>query len=117
MRTLLRMGCLALALALLNLSSGMAGSGLSAKVTLADGETRTVTLEGLGCNVSICSRTVMKSTDQRGAMVETRLDSLRQIRAGAHDHAQLLLKDGTERRVSLIKDFRVLYLGQQEKLD
>ncbi len=87
-------------------------SGLPARIMLASGETRTVKLEGVGCSVSICSRT---------AFATTRLDTIAAIKETTGDDALLVLRNGSERRISLLNDFRVLYFTSSseaaEKLD
>jgi hypothetical protein len=96
-------------------------SGLMAKITLPDGATRMVKLEGVGCAVSICSRTVIKGRTEGDSLVRTWLDSLAAIKDTTVDAAVFVMKDGTEQRRSLVTDFRVLYLanrlGGTEKLD
>jgi hypothetical protein len=92
-----------------------------AKITLPDGATRMVKLEGVGCAVSICSRTVIKGKTEGDSLVRTWLDSLAAIKDTTVDAAVFVMKDGTEQRRSLVTDFRVLYLanrlGETEKLD
>ena len=41
-------------------------SALMARITMRDGATRTVKLEGVGCAQSICSRTAIKAKTERG---------------------------------------------------
>jgi hypothetical protein len=87
---------------------------------MSDGTTRTATFEGVGCSASICSRVAFKGK-AGGTLITTRLDSLAAIRGATADTALLVLKDGTTRRLTLINDFRVIYLdnrsGGAEKLD
>jgi hypothetical protein len=94
--------------------------GLTARITMSDGTTRTATFEGVGCSSSICSRVAIKGK-AGGTLITTRLDSLAAIRGATADTALLVLKDGTTRRLTLINDFRVIYLdnrsGGAEKLD
>jgi hypothetical protein len=94
--------------------------GSMARVTMRNGATRTVTLEGVGCPQGICSRTSIKAKD-KDSMVQTWFDSLAQIKDITPTDALFVLKDGTSRRLSLIYDFRVLYLanrlGGMDKLD
>ncbi len=97
--------------------------GLTARITMSDGTTRTATFQGVGCSSSICSRIAIKGK-ANGTPVTTRLDSIAAIRDTTPDSALLVLKDGTTRRLTLINDFRVIYLdnrsgGKQieEKLD
>ena len=102
------------------LVSGESAPGFMAKITLLNGSTQTMKLEGVGCNSSICSRTVLKSkTGDSG--VTTRLDNIAAIRDVTGSDALFILRDGKERRMSLLTDFRVLYLtnnkGASEKVD
>ena len=96
-------------------------SRLTARITMRDGGTRTVTLEGVGCSQSICSRTSIKAKAEGDSLVRTWFDSLAAIQDSTASDALFILKDGTSRRMSLINDFRVLYLanrlGGTEKLD
>lgn len=96
-------------------------SGLMAKLTLPDGATRTVTLEGVGCSINICSRTIIKGKASGDSLVGTRLDTIAAIKDTGGYTALLVLQDGTQRRISLVRDFRVLYIANQsggiEKLD
>jgi hypothetical protein len=96
-------------------------SGLMAKITLPGGATRTVRLEGVGCAASICSRTTIKGRTGHDALQSTWLDSIAAIKGTTEADALLVMKDGTERRLSLVTDFRVLYVrngsGAAEKLD
>jgi hypothetical protein len=80
-----------------------------ARITLRDGATRTVRFEGVGCTQSICSRTAIKGKDAH-ALVSASLDSLAAIKDTSSGAATFVSKNGTERRLSLVKDFRVLYL-------
>ena len=96
---------------------------LTARVTMSDGTTRTATFEGMGCSASICSRVAIKGK-VGGTPVTTRLDSIAAIRDTTADSALLVLKNGTTRRLTLITDFRVIYLDnrsggekKEEKLD
>jgi hypothetical protein len=136
--TLVRMSCIAAALLApvtfttkaSNEPSPQAHSPrLMAVVTMFDGATRTVQLEGVGCSQSICSRTVVKggadslaggSLDALGRRTIA-LDSIAAIKDTTQADALFVLKDGTGRRMHLITDFRVLYLvnrsGDLEKLD
>lgn len=96
-------------------------SGLIAKITMRDGATRTVKLEGVGCARSICSRTAIKAKTQADSLVRTWFDSLAAIKDTTASDALFVLKDGTSRRMSLVNDFRVLYLatslGGTDRLD
>ncbi len=91
-----------------------------ATITMRNGATRTVALEGVGCPQGICSRTAIKAKS-KDSVVQTWFDSLAQIKDITPTEALFVLKDGTSRRLSLIYDFRVLYLanrlGGTDKLD
>jgi hypothetical protein len=88
---------------------------------MRDGATRTVKLEGVGCARSICSRTAIKAKTQADSLVRTWFDSLAAIKDTTASDALFVLKDGTSRRMSLVNDFRVLYLatslGGTDRLD
>ncbi len=96
-------------------------SGLAATITMRDGATRTVRLEGVGCPQAICSRTAIKAKTGADSLVQTWFDSLAAITDTTPSDALFVLKDGTSRRMSLVYDFRVLYLanrlGGTERLD
>ncbi len=86
--------------------------GLTARITMSDGTIRTATFEGVGCSSSICSRIAIKGK-ANGTPVTTRLDSIAAIRDATADSALLVLKDGTTRRLTLVNDFRVIYLDNR----
>jgi hypothetical protein len=96
-------------------------TGLMAKITMRDGTTRTVKLEGVGCLQSICSRTAIKAKEKTDSLVRTWFDSLVAIKDTTASDALFVLKDGTSRRMSLVNDFRVLYvatwLGGTDRFD
>ena len=79
-------------------------------------------IEGLGCSVGICSRVAIKgAADGDDSLVSFWLDGIAAIRDTTDQEALIVMKNGAERRVSLVKDFRVLYLANRtlspEKLD
>jgi hypothetical protein len=130
MKSTFRIACLAAALmAAAGFSIGSAGSGtdvrhaaqFEARISLRDGTVRTARLQGVGCSQSICSRSVIKGEDGAHKPVVSPFDSLAMIKDTTPDTALFVSKDGTEHRLSLVKDFRVLYLktrfGGTEKLD
>jgi len=96
-------------------------SGLAAKITMADGTSRTARLDGVGCSASICSRTFIKGRAGNEPPIRAWLDSIAAIKDTTATEALFVMRDGTERRLALINDFRVLYLanraGGSEKLD
>ena len=97
-------------------------SSLRARVTLEDGTSRAITIQGVGCTESICSR--VRATAVMADSVW--LDGLASVRAISHDttgpvKAVFTLKNGTERQASIVQVNRVLYVdgrfGRTEKLD
>ena len=127
---ILRISCVAAVLLMPAFKSGGASlpsqveghrSGLMARVVSADGTSQTVRLEGLGCTESMCSRVFMRSTTEGGTPLRTWIDSVASIRNTTVNDALFVMKDGTERRLAFVPDFRVLYVssrsGRAEKLD
>jgi hypothetical protein len=96
-------------------------SGLTARVTAVDGTSRPIKLEGVGCTESMCSRVFIRSKSATGAPLQTWLDSVASIKDATATDALFVMKDGSERRLAMVPDFRVLYVsssnGQAEKLD
>jgi methionine-S-sulfoxide reductase len=88
-------------------------SGLMAKITLPDGTSRTARLEGVGCPVSMCSRVAIKGIAKGDSLVRAWLDTIAAIKDTTADDALFVKKDGTEQRLSLVNDFRVLYLANR----
>jgi hypothetical protein len=86
-------------------------SSLRARVTMVDGSTRSITLHGVGCTDSICSRVRAKDT----ASDDVWLDGLASVRNISHKTsgpvtADFTFKDGVERHVSIVELNRVLYI-------
>jgi hypothetical protein len=96
-------------------------SGLTARITLRDGTIRMAKLEGLGCSASICSRVAIKGKADGDLLVSFWLDSIAVIKETTDKDALLVMKNGAQQRLSLVTDFRVLYLANRfpsaEKLD
>jgi hypothetical protein len=97
-------------------------SSLRAKVTMADGTARSITIQGVGCTISMCSR--VRARDIQADSVW--LDGLASVREISHDadgpvKAVLKFRDGAERQASIVAGNRVLYVagrfGSTEKLD
>jgi hypothetical protein len=97
-------------------------SSLRARVTMADGTARTLTLQGVGCTERICSR--VRATDMKADSVW--LDGLASVREISREAdgpvtAVLKFRNGSEREASIVPGNRVLYLkghfGRTEKLD
>lgn len=96
-------------------------SGLTARVTLPDGTNRTVTLDGFGCSAAICSRVFVEARSNEGAVEKIWIDGLSAIQDITVNNAVFVMKDGTQQRLELITDFRVLYSQERnatpQKLD
>jgi hypothetical protein len=96
-------------------------TGVTAQLTLRDGTVQPVKLEGVGCPQGICSRTAIHGKAGAEPDVRAWLDSLAAIRDITATEALFVGKDGTTRRMSLLYDFRVLYLanylGGPDKID
>jgi hypothetical protein len=96
-------------------------SGLTARIVLADGTYRTVTLDGFGCTASICSRVFVEGRTDDGSTAKVWIDGLSAIRDIAANSAVFVMKDGTRQRLLFITDFRVLYMqegsAKPQKLD
>jgi hypothetical protein len=97
-------------------------SSLRARVTMVDGTSRAITIQGVGCTDSICSR--VRATALTADSVW--LDGLASVRAISHDingpvKAVFAFKNGMERQASIVQVNRVLYVdgrfGRTEKLD
>ena len=127
---ILRIGCVAMVLSIPAFTSGEASlpsqveghrSGMMARLVSADGKSRTVRLKGVGCTESMCSIVFLRSKGENGAPRHTWLDSIASIRDTTATDALFVMKDGTERRHTLVTDFRILYVsspnGRTEKLD
>lgn len=123
----LRISCIAATLVIPAFRSGGASlpsqvdghrSGMMARVVSADGTARTVKLKGIGCTESMCSRVFIRSKDENGAPVQTWLDSIASIKDATASDATFVMKNGAQRRLAFIADFRVLYVSTPaEKLD
>jgi hypothetical protein len=90
-------------------------SRLGAGITMADGSGPVARIECVGCSASICSRALIEGRANGKALVKTRLDSIAAIKETSADDAPFVLKDGTERRLSLVTGSRVLYLASPPK--
>jgi hypothetical protein len=88
-------------------------AGLTATITLLNGTTRTIKLDGVGCSVSICSRVFITGKDQRNSDTRIWLDTLSAIKEITGNRALFVLSDGTAQQLSLLPDFRVIYVANQ----
>ena len=93
-----------------------AGSApLVARMTLANGSSRTVNLEGVGCSEAICSRVAVRSRREGDSRVtNTWLDTIAAIKDITSDGALFVLKNGTSRRLSVVHDNRFIYFADQQ---
>ena len=95
--------------------------GLAATITMPNGTARTVRLEGVGCSVAICSRTEIEGKTEARSLLRAWLDAISAIEPTIPNRATLTMKDGSERAISPVTDFRVLYVtnasGGSEKID
>lgn len=89
---------------------------------MTDGTARSITVKGVGCNESMCSRVAIENSK----LERLWLDDLTSIREISHSPAgpvtaRLRFEDGAERNVSIVSGNRVLYIegraGATEKLD
>jgi len=93
-------------------------SSLTAKITLLNGASRTVALEGVGCTASICSRVAVDSRKPGDPVItKTWLDSIATIKDVTKDDALFVFRDRTQRRLAVIPLNRVLYIKSQSGRD
>jgi hypothetical protein len=95
---------------------------LVARMTLANGSSRTVSLEGVGCSEAMCSRVAVRSRPEGDSRVtKTWLDTIAAIKDITSDGALFVLKNGTSRRLSVVHDNRFIYFadqhGAEKKID
>jgi hypothetical protein len=94
---------------------------LRAVLTMADGTSKAVTLEGVGCATSMCSRVRARENSSDSIWLDG-LTSIHQIHdANGAIQATFIFKNGKEREGSIVQDNRVLYvsrwLDSPEKVD
>jgi hypothetical protein len=87
-------------------------SSLHARVTAVDGTQRIITIEGVGCNESMCSRVVVNCVKTEGPW----LDSLASIRDITPNHdgsvnVTFRFRDGGASKTSIVPNNRVLYMA------
>src|SRR5262249_37153959 len=96
-------------------------SSVTAEVAFPDGTTRSVTLAGVGCTVSMCSKTVIRGRGKDFSLTTIPLDALARVTDVTKEGALFVMKNGTQQRLSFIPDFRILYFQNEkpgaEKLD
>jgi hypothetical protein len=94
-------------------------SNLRAKITMPDGSSRSVVVQGVGCIVSTCSRVAVRSTESSARLaafglhkeMNTWLDSLAAIKDITKSDALFVFKDGTTRRLSIVDGNRFFYFA------
>jgi hypothetical protein len=97
-------------------------SSLPIRVLMLNGVERTVTLEGVGCPVSMCSRVRVRNTEVANVWLDgvARVSGIRDTASGTVK-AVFNFKSGVESQESVVAGNRVLYVkdarGQHEKLD
>jgi hypothetical protein len=95
---------------------------LHARVIMVDGSVRTVTLEGVGCAETMCSR-VRAGTVKADSIWLDGLASMRAISDGADGSVKAVFefRGGAERQASIVARNRVLYIagwfGNSGRLD
>jgi hypothetical protein len=94
-------------------------SNLRAKITMPDGSSRSVVVQGVGCIVSMCSRVAVRSTESSARLaafglhkeMSTWLDSLAAIKDITKSEALFVFKDGSTRRLSIVDGNRFFYFA------
>ena len=89
-------------------------SGLTANIRFADGRSQILRINGIGCTESLCSTVLMKAKTATNSVVEIWFDSIAAIRDIRQNEAVFVGKDRSERRLTFISDFRVLYVSKSE---
>jgi hypothetical protein len=91
---------------------------LVARMTLANGSSRTVSLEGVGCSEAMCSRVAVRSTaDVDSRVTKTWLDTIAAIQDITPKDALFVMKNGTARRLAVVHDNRFLYFADQRGVE
>jgi hypothetical protein len=98
----------------LPVEAGAASSPLAARMTFANGASRTIALNGVGCSEAMCSRVaVMSRAEDDASATKTWLDTIAEIRDITSRDALFVLKNGTTRRLSVVHENRFLYYADQ----
>ena len=96
-------------------------TAFTARITMANGTTRTAYLQGVGCSAALCSKVFIQGKVDNHSTAKIPFDSISKIEQVTENAAQFVMNDGTKRHVAFIPDFQVLYLanprGGTEKLD
>jgi hypothetical protein len=87
-------------------------TSLPALLTMADGATRTVTIEGVGCSTSMCSKVRARENYSDSIWLDG-LTSIGQIHdANGSIQATFAFKNGIKREGSIVQDNRILYISR-----
>ena len=86
-------------------------AGQLIRLNVRDGSSQIVTLDGVGCDETICSRVAVNARSLGNVIANrTRFADIAAIRDISEATATFVLKDGTTRRLSVVPDNRVLYV-------
>jgi hypothetical protein len=86
-------------------------AGQVLQLNVRDGSSQTVTLDGVGCDETICSRVAVNARSLGNVIANrTRFSDIAAIRDINEGTATFVLKDGTSHRLSVVPDNRVLYV-------
>src|SRR6516164_1781987 len=86
-------------------------AGQLIRLNLRDGSSQTVTLDGVGCDETICSRVAVNARSLGNVIANrTRFADIAAIRDISESTATFVLKDGTTHRLAVVPDNRVLYV-------
>jgi hypothetical protein len=86
-------------------------TGRLIRLNVRDGSSQIVTLDGVGCDDTICSRVAVNVRSLGNVIANrTRFADIGAIRDISEAAATFVLKDGTTHRLSVVPDNRVLYV-------
>lgn len=81
------------------------------RLNLRDGSSQIVTLDGVGCDETICSRVAVNARSLGNVITNrTRFADIAAIRDISEATSTFVFKDGTTQRLSVVPDNRVLYV-------
>jgi hypothetical protein len=81
------------------------------RLNARDGSSQVVTLNGVGCDETICSRVAVNARSLGNVIANrTRFADIAAIRDISEAAATFVLRDGTKHRLSVVPDNRVLYV-------
>src|SRR5215471_19827080 len=86
-------------------------AGQVIRLNVRDGSSQIVTLDGVGCDETICSRVAVNARSLGNVIANrTRFADIAAIRDISEAAATFVLKDGTTHQLSIVPDNRVLYV-------